>query len=150
MNYLTSLWSLRTLTSLEDIPHFAFIVYGIHTNVDFMCTGNKFHFLLLICLMSFSLPARRTEEGKGQNSPPPQVHWVLISGQHCMEIEPSGSLEKLKGIQTSNMRSDYMSDKNCQFLNWQWFLNPNSQQAWICSWPHQEEETHTEPAYLDG
>ena len=23
-----------------------------------------------------------------------------------------------------------------------WSLNPNSQQAWTCSWPHQEEETH--------
>lgn len=38
-------------------------------------TSNKFNFLLLICLMSFSLPSQKGEEGKGQNSPPPQVHW---------------------------------------------------------------------------
>ena len=82
----------------------------LHALMVSLYTSNKFNFLLLICLMSFSLPARRTEEGKGQNSPPPQVHWVLISGQHCMEIEPSGSLEKLKGIQRGNMRSDSMSD----------------------------------------
>src|SRR3712207_985903 len=69
VNCLLSLSSSRSTTSFSLVQEDIYIssclmVFGIsHVNVDSLCTCNKLVFLLLICLMSFSL-FNQSEEAK--------------------------------------------------------------------------------------